>query len=195
MDKKLVYNGRWCVPTPLVHRLVAEYHNALHLITSGEEKDSKEIKHGVESEGLYNAVELQCQTCPSCAIHTRDTERKQGYMTPMPIPMQSMDSIALDVFHYPSISHDGEEYDRMLLCVCRLSGYLMAIPIPKPHHEDKDEGLMWKEAAHFVMERSVDRFRAPREICSNRGPQFWGYVSRPFVLRFIGARSSMCPRG
>ena len=30
VDNKSVRNGRWCVPTPLVHRLVAEYHNALH---------------------------------------------------------------------------------------------------------------------------------------------------------------------
>ena len=28
----------------------------------------------------------------------------------MPIPMEPMDSIALDVFHYPSTSHDREEY-------------------------------------------------------------------------------------
>ena len=32
----------------------------------------------------------------------------------------------------------------MLLCVCRLSSYLIAIPIPKPRHEDKDEGLTEK---------------------------------------------------
>ena len=38
-------------------------------------------------------------------------------MTPMPIPMEPMDVIALDVFHYPSTSHDGEEYDPMLQCV------------------------------------------------------------------------------
>ena len=39
-------------------------------------------------------------------------------MTPMPIPMEPMDSIALDVFQHPSYSHRGEVYDRMLLCVC-----------------------------------------------------------------------------
>ena len=118
------------------------------------------------------AVELQCQMCPSCAIHTHDTKRKQRYMTPMPIPMESMDSMALDVFHYPSISHDGEVYERMLLFVCRLSGYLIAIPIPKPRHEDEDEGLTGKRAAHLVMERWVDRFGALREICFDRWPQF-----------------------
>ena len=79
-------------------------------------------------------------------------------MTPMPIPMEPMDSIALDVFHYPSPPHDREVYDRMLLCVCRLSGYLIAIPIPEPCHENKDEGLTGKRAAHLVIERWVDRF-------------------------------------
>ena len=139
-------------------------------------------------------MELQCQTCPSCAIHTHDTKRKQGYMTPMPIPMEPMDSIALDVFDYPSTSHDGEVYDRMLLCVCRLSGYLIAIPIPKPRHEDEADRLTGKRAAHFVMERWVDRFGAPREICSDRGPQF---VSQYFqtLCSKIGARSTMCLAG
>ena len=136
----------------------------------------------------------KCQTCPSCAIHTHDTKRKQGYMTLMPIPMEPMDSIALDVFHYPSTSHDGEVYDPMLLCFCRLFGCLIAIPIPKPHHEDKDEGLTGKTAAHLVMERWVDRFGAPREICSDRGPQF---VSQYFqtLCSKIGARSAMCLAG
>ena len=148
----------------------------------------------MQGEGLYKAVELQCQTCPSCAIHTHDTKRKQGYMTNTPIPMEPMDSIALDVFHYPSTSNDGEVYDRMLLCVCRLSGYLIAIPLPKPRHEDKDEGLTGRGAAHLVMERWVDRFRAPRAICSNRGPQF---VSQYFqtLCSKIAARSTMCLAG
>ena len=149
VDNKLVRNGRWCVPTSLVHRLLAEYHDALHLSTSSVEKHWKEINHGVEGEGLYKAVELQCQMCPSCAIHTHDTKLKQGYMTPMPIHMEPLDSIALDMFHYPFTFHDGEVYDRMLLCVCRLSGYLIAIPTPKPRHIDKDEGLTRKERSFW----------------------------------------------
>ena len=194
VDNKLVRNGRWCVPTSLVHRLSGEYHDAPHLTTSSVEKNWKEIKHGVESEGLYKAVELQGQTCPSCAIHTHDTKRKQGYMTPVPTPMEPMDSIALDVFHYPSTSHDGEVYDGMLLCVCWLSGYLIAIPIPEPRHEGRDEGLTRKRAAHLVMERWVDRFGTPREKCSDRGPQF---VSQYFqtLCSKIGARSTMCLAG
>ena len=58
----------------------------------------------------------------------------------------------------------------MLLCVCRLSGYLIVIPIPKPCHEDKGEGLTGKRAAHLVVERLVDRFGAPREKFSDLGP-------------------------
>ena len=115
-------------------------------------------------------------------------------MTPMPIPMEPVNSIALDVFHYPSTSHDGEEYDRILLCVCRFSGYLIAIPIPKPRHEDKNEGLMGKRAAHLVMERWVVGLGAPLEICSDRGPQF---VSQYFqtLSSKIGTPSTMCLAG
>ena len=176
------------------NRLVAEYHDALHLTTSSVEKHWKEINHGAEVRGLCKAVEMQCQTCSPCAIHTNDTKRKQGYMTPMPIPMEPMDSIVLDVFPHPSTSHYREVYDRMLVCVCRLSGYLNAIPIPKPRHEDEDEGLTGKRAAHVVMEHWVDRFRAPPEMCSDRGPQF---VSQYFqtLCSKIGARSTMCLAG
>ena len=100
VDNKLIRNRQWCVPTPLVHGLVAQCHDALHLTTSSVEKHWKEINDGVEREGLYKAVELQRQRCPSCAIHRHDTKRKQRYMTPVPIPTEPTDSIALHVFHY-----------------------------------------------------------------------------------------------
>ena len=194
VDNKLVRNGRWCVTTSLLHRLVAEYHDSLHLTTSSVEKHWKEFNHGVEGEELFKAVELQCQTCPSCAIHTHDTKRKQWYMTSMPIRMEPMDYIALDVSHYVSTSHDGEVYDRMLLCVCRLSGYLPAIPIPKHRHEEKDEGITGKTAVHLVIERWANRFGAPHEICSDCGPHF---VSKYFqtLCSKIGARSTICLAG
>ena len=93
-------------------------------------------------------------------------------MTPMPIPMEPMDSIALHLFHYLSTSHDGEENDWMLLCVSPLFGYLIAIPIPKPCHEDQDEAITGNGATHLIMERWVDSSGGPREICSDHGAQF-----------------------
>ena len=194
VENKLVHNGRWCVPRPLVHHLVGEYQDALHLPTSSVGKHWKEINHGVEGEGPYKAVERQCQTCPTCAIHTHDTKRKQGYMTPMPIPMEPMDSIAYDLFHYPSTSNDGEEYDQILLCVCRLSGYLIAIPIPKPPREDKDEGLTGNRAAYLITELLVDRFGATRVICSDCGPQSVSQCLQTLCSKIV-ARATMCLAG
>ena len=82
----------------------------------------------------------------------------------------------------------------MLLCVCQLSGQLIAIPIPKPRREDKDEGLTGKIAAHLVTERWVNRFGAPRQICSDRGPQFVRQYFQSLCAK-IGARSTMCLAG
>ena len=69
MENKLVRNGRWCVPTPLVHRLVAEYHDALHLTTTSMEKHLKEINHGVEGVKVVQSsgtamsnMSLMCQS-------------------------------------------------------------------------------------------------------------------------------------
>ena len=59
VDNKIILHARWCVPTSLVHRLVAKQHNALRLTTSSVKKHKKEINHGVQGEGLYKAVELQ----------------------------------------------------------------------------------------------------------------------------------------
>ena len=59
----------------------------------------------------------------------------------------------------------------MLLCVCWLSGYLVAIPIPEPRYEDNDEGLTGKRATRLIMECRVDKFGARRQICSDCGPQ------------------------
>ena len=61
MDNKLVRDGRWCVPTPLVRHLVSKYHDALHLTTSSVQKHWNKMNHGVEGEQLYKAVELQSQ--------------------------------------------------------------------------------------------------------------------------------------
>ena len=58
VHNKLVCNGQCCVPTPLVHRLVADYQNALHLTASSVEEHLREIHHGVARERLYKAVEL-----------------------------------------------------------------------------------------------------------------------------------------
>ena len=128
MDNNLVCDGRWCVPTSPVHHLVADYQDALHLTTYSVEEHWKEINHGVEDEGLYKAVELQCQTRPSCAIHTHDTKRKQGYRISMPIPMEPMDSIALDVFHYSSVKgSSGQDRTRLIssvdLCIWQGQDY------------------------------------------------------------------------
>ena len=82
----------------------------------------------------------------------------------------------------------------MTECSHVFAGYLIAIPIPKSRHEDKDQGRKGKRAAHLVMERWVDRFGAPHEICSDRGPQF---VSQYFqtICSKIGARTTMCLAG
>ncbi len=41
---------------------------------------------------------------------------------------QVMVSVALDIFHLPTVRWEGEEYDMMCVCVDRMSGWIVAIP-------------------------------------------------------------------
>ena len=54
----------------------------------------------------------------------------------------------------------------------------------------RKNGLTKKRGGHFVIERSVDRFGATREICSDYGPQFLSQYFNTLCSK-IGARSTM----
>ena len=96
-----------------------------------------------------------------------------GYMSPIQIPMEPMGSIELGVFHCPSTSHDKKEHDHVLLCVRRLDGYLIVMPIPRSNTQLREDGIMGKCAAHLVLEKWVDCLGAPQEMCCECGAQFW----------------------
>ena len=74
-ETELVCNVRWCVPTPLVHRLV---HDALHLTTCSVKKHLKKMNHGVEGERLYKAVNCYANCVPHVPFTRMTTSASMG---------------------------------------------------------------------------------------------------------------------
>ena len=48
-----------------------------------------------------------------------------------PVPDRIMKSVALDVFVLPEVKWQGQTNDALLLCVHRLSGWVIALPCNK----------------------------------------------------------------
>ena len=93
-----------------------------------------------------------------------------------------MASVCLDVFAMPRTEWDEKEFDAILLCVDRLSGWIVAAPTTK-------EGLTAEHAAHLMWEHGWEMFGILGTIMSDRGAQFTGQWWEPMCAR-LGIRQT-----
>ena len=73
----------------------------------------------------------------------------------------------MDVVSTPEVRIAKEIFDRVVLCVHRYSGYIVAVLARK-------EGLLAKEVAVMMVRHLWSLFGVCRTICSDRGPQLTG---------------------
>ncbi len=78
----------------------------------------------------------------------------------------------------PRVEWQGETFDSLLLCVDRLSGWVIARPTRKA-------GLTAQKAAHLIMVNWWETFGLPAIITSYQGPQFVGQWWRTMCARLL----------
>jgi hypothetical protein len=86
-------------------------------------------------------------------------------MEATPVPPYLMDSVAVDLFAMPAVTHDGHTYDWMAVCVDRLSGWMVATPM------EGSKGVTADKVAK-AMYHQWDMFGVPAVVASDRGSQF-----------------------
>jgi hypothetical protein len=84
-----------------------------------------------------------------------------------PITPRILFSVSIDVFYLAPTEWAGQEYDCILLCVDRLSGWMIAKPALKL-------GLTAEKAAHLMMDDGWNIFGVPSIVTSDQGPHFVG---------------------
>ena len=72
----------------------------------------------VEARKYAKTVKTQCFVCHACTSSTR----LKGFIEHSPIPPDIMYSVALDSFQLNKVTHQGKDYDCMVVCVDRHSG-------------------------------------------------------------------------
>ena len=97
-----------------------------------------------------------------------------------PVPDTIMTSVALDIFALPPTKWKDKEFDSLLVCVDRLSGWIVAWPCAK-------KGLTAEKAAHLIFENGWEAFGIPSVLTSDQGPQFVGQFWRTMCAR-LGIR-------
>ena len=178
---QMIYVGRVCVPETKVHDVLKQHHEFMG--HAGVKRVVEEVTrryHFPITTKIYESVrevKRQCVTCQACEPPNWNLSLPVSYN---PVPDKIMTSVALDIFALPEVKWQEQVYDALLLCVDRMSGWVIARPCNKV-------GLTAEKAAHMVLDNGWESFGIPSVITSDRGPQFVGQWWRTMCAR-LGIR-------
>ena len=165
VEGKLFHRHMLCVPEPLETYYLMGMHE-LVLPHSGADKLKVEVeRRAAPVKGLLQKCKTVVSHCTLCQFTKPRHGKPPGELEPHPVPSSVMSYISTDVFHFqPTKDLDGIERDSVLLFQCRLTGYMVGIPVSK--------SLTGEQAAQLFLQRWLSVFDYPAEISSDRGKEF-----------------------
>ena len=128
-DGKMYDDNLLCVPTDLMGPVIRAHHGY-----AGHPGASRlwhqlgrwyRFAHPRAAERCTQGIQRACEVCQAC-----DPARApyRCLLEATPVPPYLMDSVAVDLFAMPEVTHEGQVYDYMALCVDRQSGWIVATP-------------------------------------------------------------------
>ena len=163
---KLYCRERLCVPENLVPQIVKEHHDWVGHVGNDRLEADLLRRYGfpleVEIKPLVQEVRKNCLVCQAC---DRPNWSMRRPVSGTPIPDRVMVSVCLDIFSMPPAEWLGQTYDAFLMCVDRLSGWMVARPTQK-------QGLTGEKSAHLLLDGGWGEVGIPSVVTSDQGPQF-----------------------
>ena len=126
---RMIQEGLVCVPETRVEQVIRELHVAMN------HASAKKVAHELSRRYLFppsfNLLDLaksdrrKCLTCQACDPPTWSSDAPLEFT---PVPAHIMSSVSLDIFTLPTTEWEGHTYNSLLVCVDRLSGWIIARP-------------------------------------------------------------------
>ena len=142
----MIKEGLICVPESRVIQTIKEYHEQLNHI--GAAKMLSELNRRflfpptIRLMDELIRIRNICITCQACDPPNWNLNMPLDFT---PVPQHIMSSVCLDVLSLPEVEWKGQKYDQILVCVDRLSGWIIARPCVKGK-------LTAENAAHLMLE-------------------------------------------
>ena len=161
-DDRLIHKFKYCVPAEIVPEVVSIYHQRGHPgITKLAQLLNARFSFSLTQRQIYIACEQVCKSCQVCQAVKPRSGRSPGTLDFCPIPDQIFGSLCMDFVDLPEITtKSGEIYNYAFVIVCRLSGFVEAIPCNK-------RGLTAEVAAELFLINCVKFMGLPNEILSD----------------------------
>jgi hypothetical protein len=160
---KIMKGRRACPPSHLHLALMEHVH-----VSNGHPGPQKTVIMtqrqfylGVGHKALIRMARDICSRCYICQAVKPRRGKQPGTMDFCPIPEDIFSSICMDFVDLPSVEGiDGRTYDYVMVVVCRLSGYVIAIPCRKL-------GLTAREVSWLFLRHCVLFGGLPKTIMSD----------------------------
>jgi len=163
---KMYYEEKLCVPEKLANRVLKAYHTQTgHVGTDRLCKEAQLRFIFPESFDLRGVAKKIRQSCDICQAADPPNWQVKGPIVMNPVPPKLWSSVSLDVFAMPDSVWDDKHFDCFILCVDRLSGWMLARPA-------SNAGLTGEVAAHLIIDGGWGELGIPTQITSDRGSEF-----------------------
>jgi hypothetical protein len=162
---RLYRDGLLCIPECLTQLVIRAHHAQVG--HPGGERLWAELGRWYlfacefKAKGYTARVQTECEIC-QVTESTRGSYR--CHIESTPVPPYIMDSVSVDLFALPEVTHQGKVYDTLALCVDRHSGWVVATC-----HQNK--GLTAADVGR-AMYLHWQMFGIPSVITSDQGPHF-----------------------
>ena len=164
VEGRMFLENKLCVPTPLQKQWVREIHAMSGHV--GYDRFWTLVGNQFEwaddhvVQEFAKRVSHECDTCQACVR----PHNRFGPIVYAPIPPDLMAHVAIDVFSMPSVQVEGKNFDCVVVCVDRLSGWIIAVP-------ECTVGLTGIRVAKAMVKEWYG-FGIPTRITTDQGAQF-----------------------
>ena len=151
-NRRIRFRGKFAVPASLIQQIVLACHSYVPLALKRRLMvDRKFCCHGLTKADLEERVKQVCDSCAVCQQTKPRTGRQPGSVDHFPIPSDVFSSVSIDFVDLPLTEHNTVKYDYCMVVVCRLSGYVMAIPTTKSGLDSRKAAeLFWGRVLFFT---------------------------------------------
>uniref|UniRef100_A0A8D0CYT6 Gypsy retrotransposon integrase-like protein 1 n=1 Tax=Sander lucioperca TaxID=283035 RepID=A0A8D0CYT6_SANLU len=175
--------NRLFVPSELRSQVVHWAHSSMLSCHPGVKRTVFVVRQRFWWPGIVDSVKEYVAACPVCAQHKSLHQPPAGLLHPLPVPSRPWSDISLDFVTGLPLS---EGNTTILTIVDRFSKMVHFVPLPKLPSA--------KELAEVMLSNVFKLHGLPRDVVSDRGPQFISRFWRAFC-NLLGATVMItCPR-
>ena len=164
LGEKLFFQEKLCIPLSMQEILIKEYHVFLCHIGCARLWENLENKYAWADLGKAKKFTMtvlnKCPTCQAC-VRAKTMRAPINFTI---IPNTIMTSVALDLFHMPTVMFEGEKFDMMAVCIDRHSGWIIAVTC-------QNRGLTGAKVAKAMLQQWRP-FGIPSVITTDQGSHY-----------------------